>query len=109
MGLSEKTAYLAAFSALSMLGGILGQTFAAAWKTDDRIESRARAVAEVVGADAARRVVRDEIGPVVGAAVAASVGPIAEKVTEHVAKDDERQRRTDEAVQDLRESERRRR
>lgn len=102
MSVPEKSVYAAIFAVLSFLGGIVGNAASAAWKTDDRIEAKARTVAEVVGADSARRVVKDEIGPAVGAAVAAAMEPYRRDVDRHIALDDERQRRTDDEVRELR-------
>ncbi len=102
MALREKGFYAAIFAVLSFLGGTVGNIVSATWKTDDRIEAKARTVAEQVGADAARRVVKDEIGPAIGAAVAAAVKPLSDEVIKHIALDDERQRRTDDEVARLR-------
>lgn len=102
VGLPEKTSYAAVFAVLSFLGGVIGTTVSTVWRTDDRIEAKARSVAEVVAADAARRVVRDEIGPVIGASVAAAMKPLSDEVIKHVAQDDERQNRTDESLRELR-------
>lgn len=94
----EKGVYAAVFAVLAFLGSIVGQVASAAWRTDDRIERKAAEVAQIVGADAARRVVKEEIGPAVAAAVTASVKPLSDEIIRHVSMDDERQRRTDEAV-----------
>lgn len=99
--MKEKSAYALIFAVLSLLGGVVGNAVNAAWRTDDRIEAKARAVAEVVGADAARRVVRDEIGPVIGAAVAVAVKPLSDEVIKHVSADDERQRNTERRLDEV--------
>ena len=80
----------------------------AVWKTEDRISTVATAAGERAGTEAARKVVKEEIGPVITAAVMSAVKPIGDRVIEHIAMDDERQKATDKEVLILRSIEARR-
>ena len=108
MSIKEKGGWAAIFMALSLVGGFAANLVSAVWKTEDRISTVASAAGERAGAEAARKVVKEEIGPVITAAVMSAVKPIGDRVIEHIAMDDERQKATDKEVLILRSIEARR-